>query len=215
MALLGDAALAMWWDMAPAMRAEFEHWHGVEHVPERLALPGFLRASRWADADGGPGVFVLYELAAPGDLASPAYLARLDAPTPWSVRLMPHHAHMVRCQSEVLASQGAATARHLLTLRWNDPQPGAAALVQGARSVQGVTGVHLLRHRPPAIAQTREQRLRGGGDGVADTIVLVGGYDLAPLRRVAAQAPAGAVVGCYTLSLARTREDVGRDGPGA
>ncbi|WP_349741034.1 hypothetical protein [Roseateles cavernae] len=33
---------------------EFEHWHSHEHFPERLALPGFLRALRWADAGGGP-----------------------------------------------------------------------------------------------------------------------------------------------------------------
>jgi len=59
MAMLGAAALAMWWDMAPDMRAEFEHWHTHEHFPERLALPGFMRASRWADAKGGDGFFVL------------------------------------------------------------------------------------------------------------------------------------------------------------
>jgi hypothetical protein len=39
MALLGRAALAMWWDMAPAMRDEFEEWHTREHFPQRLALP--------------------------------------------------------------------------------------------------------------------------------------------------------------------------------
>src|SRR4051812_11628779 len=116
MALLGQAALAMWWDMAPQRRAEFEHWHTHEHFPERLAIPGFLRASRWADAGGGPGFFVMYELASHAALASPEYLARLNAPTPWSVQLMPHHSNMVRSQCEVLASCGAAVGRHVLTL---------------------------------------------------------------------------------------------------
>ena len=50
MSLLGKACLAMWWDMAPDMRAEFEHWHSHEHFPERLAIPGFQRATR----DGNP-----------------------------------------------------------------------------------------------------------------------------------------------------------------
>src|SRR3954469_10684129 len=104
MAMLGSAALAMWWDMAPAMRDEFEHWHTHEHFPERLSLPGFLRASRWASATGGDGFFVMYELAEHGALASPEYLARLNAPTPWSRKLMPHHTNMVRSQCLVLES---------------------------------------------------------------------------------------------------------------
>ena len=71
MALLGKAALAMWWDMAPAARADFEHWHAHEHFSERLGIPGFQRASRWRAADGGEGVFVLYELEDHGVLSSP------------------------------------------------------------------------------------------------------------------------------------------------
>jgi hypothetical protein len=59
MALRGEGALAMWWDMAPEMRAEFEHWHTHEHFPERLGIPGFLRAARWADVQGD-GFFVMY-----------------------------------------------------------------------------------------------------------------------------------------------------------
>ena len=62
MSLLGDAALAMWWDMAPAIKSEFEDWHSHEHFPERLGVPGFRRASRWTCAEGGEGIFVLYEL---------------------------------------------------------------------------------------------------------------------------------------------------------
>ena len=116
MALLGEAALAMWWDMAPDMRAEFEHWHSHEHFPERLALPGFLRATRWAAADGGEGFFILYELQEHGALSSPEYLARLNAPTPWSTRLMPHHRNMVRSQCHVVATRGGAVARSRSTV---------------------------------------------------------------------------------------------------
>lgn len=38
MALLGQAALAMWWDMAPDMGAEFQRWPSQEHFRERLAI---------------------------------------------------------------------------------------------------------------------------------------------------------------------------------
>ena len=193
MALLGQAALAMWWDMAADMRAEFEHWHSHEHFPERLGIPGFRRASRWSSADGGEGFFVLYELAGHEVLSSPAYLARLNAPTPWSQRMMPHHRNMVRSQCRVLESRGAAVARHLLTIRLS-PVPArehelrsalhalAGALPQRA----GLSGMHVLRHENPAIAVTQEQKIRGLRDGAADWVVLLSAYDGERLREVAA-----------------------------
>ena len=46
MSLLGKAALAMWWDMSPDVNTEFQDWHSHEHFRERLAIPGFLRATR-------------------------------------------------------------------------------------------------------------------------------------------------------------------------
>lgn len=227
MALLGTAALAMWWDMAPAARADFEHWHAHEHFPERLAIPGFRRASRWRSADGGEGVFVLYELQDRAVLSSPAYLARLNAPTPWSTRLMPEHRHMVRSQCHVLESCGIGTGGHALTVRLS-PAPGrddalrsalrtlAAALAQRP----GLVGLHLLRHETPAIAQTTEQKVRGPADGVADWVLIASGYDGAAVQALASAelgeaslvtlgAAPGAQHGCYALACSATPGDIG------
>lgn len=226
MPLLGRAAVAMWWDMAPAHRAEFEHWHAHEHFPERLAIPGFERGSRWAQADGGNGFFVMYELASYETLTSPAYLARLNNPTPWSQKLMPHHSRMVRSQCRVLDSHGGGLAGAMLTVRLS-PQPGRAdALRQHLQAVlhalpqrPGVTAAHLLQTQtPPAAAVTTEQKIRGG-DGVADWIVLVAGYDADALAALAtdalgsaalgaADAQTGAVSGLYRLSSALTPADL-------
>src|SRR4030095_16438771 len=85
--------------------------------PERLGIPGFRRATRWTSAEGGEGIFVMYELENYEVLASPAYLERLNAPTPWSTRLMPDHRNMVRSQCRVLESRGINPARHALTIR--------------------------------------------------------------------------------------------------
>jgi len=46
-ALLGKAAVIIWNDVAPEGRDAFYAWHDKEHVPERLAIPGFLRGSRF------------------------------------------------------------------------------------------------------------------------------------------------------------------------
>ena len=230
MALLGQAALAMWWDMASAMRTEFEHWHSHQHFPERLGVPGFRRASRWRDSAGGEGFFVLYELEGFATLASPQYLARLNAPTPWSTRLMPHHRNMVRSQCHVWESGGAGVAGHALTIRLS-PRAGEDAVLRARLreaiaalvANQGVAGLHLLRHQTPAIGATTEQKIRGNADGFADWVMFVTGYDPAALDALrdgalsdAALAGWGAqpgtVRGRYTLAQSAVPEDV-RDVP--
>jgi len=193
MSLLGRAAIAMWWDISPEMKVEFEDWHSHEHLPERLAIAGFRRGSRWAAADGGPGFFVLYELDDHHTLSSPQYLERLNNPSPWSTQLMPHHRNMVRSLCRVIASEGAGMARAVLTLRLS-PAAGTSDrmrdfLVEQGRRIAaraGTTAAHLLRAEAPDIALTTEQRIRGGRDPSADWIFLAGGYDLAALQAVRA-----------------------------
>lgn len=227
MALMGQAALAMWWDIAPAKRGEFEDWHTHEHFPERMRIPGFHRGSRWSAVDGGEGFFVLYELAAYETLVSGAYLARLNAPTPWSTEMMPHHRHMVRSQCRVLESRGGALSRHALTVRLS-PAEGQGerlrahlgALAGSLSSRPGTTAGHLLQNQTPQIATTTEQQIRGGPDPAADWVFIACGYDRAALDAVAgaelspaalssAGAQAGAVHGLYALSHSNTAQDVG------
>jgi len=225
MAMRGTAALAMWWSMAEPMRREFEHWHSHEHFPERLRIPGFLRASRWLDADGGDGVLVLYELESHGVLSSPEYLARLNAPTPWSAALMPHHRGMVRAQCHVAASFGGVITRHAMTLRFTLDADRADAFVEPlltrmkrASAEAGVTGAHLLRHNTPPIAQTIEQAIRGGTDRPADRVLIVCGYTRDTLDAIARDlvADAAADDACirdgdwqaFTLSASATGDDV-------
>lgn len=215
MALLGSGALAMWWDIAPEMRAEFEDWHTHEHFPERMRVPGFRRGSRWADADGGEGFFILYEMESYATLTSPEYRAHLNAPTPWSTKMMPHHRNMVRSQCHVLESVGGALSRFMLTLRLSPADEAAlrTALRDLAATIanrRGIASGHLLRTETPALAQTTEQRIRGG-DAAADWIFLSAGYDrdaLEDLARnelgeaalIASGAKPGALRGLYTLS---------------
>ena len=151
MSLLGKAALAMWWDMSISRRSEFEHWHTHEHFPERLGIPGFRRATRWTSADGEEGIFVMYELDDYEVLASPPYLARLNAPTAWSTRLMPEHRNMVRAQCRVVESGGINTARHGLTMRLSpaagrDDQLRAAIhlMTEHIPLQAGLAGLHLV-----------------------------------------------------------------------
>jgi len=224
MALLGQAVLAMWWDVAPESRAELEHWHAHEHFPERLALPGFRRASRWTAADGGDGFFVMYELEDHAVLASAPYVARLNAPSPWSTRMMPLHRGMVRTQCKVLQSQGAVTARYALTIRLSPQdaealQRGLGELAAAVVQRPGLVGLHLLHHEAPALAATTEQQIRGYADRAADWVIVACGYDLAALRSLDASelgeaalqtmgAAPGTVRQCYGLAYSATPPDI-------
>ncbi len=78
----------------PASRdeEEFNAWYDTEHLPERLAIPGFISARRWVDPEAKPGegkYLATYELDRPGVLDTPEYLKHVgDGFTPWSKRVL-------------------------------------------------------------------------------------------------------------------------------
>jgi len=225
MALLGAAVLAMWWNVPAEARAEFEDWHAHEHIPERLGIPGFRRASRWSSLDRQGGVFVMYELESYDVLSSTAYLEHLNAPTPWSTKMMPHHHGMVRSQCRVLETCGGAVAACALTVRISpaagrdvELRAAIASLVVPLATLPGLTGVHLVRHEKPPIAATTEQKIRGN-DREADWVIVATGYDSKALEALSADefgeaslvnagSSPGSERGLYGLAYSATPVDI-------
>ncbi len=226
MSLLGKAAVAMWWTIRPEQRSEFGDWHSHEHFPERMSIPGFLRGSRWTSTLDAEGFFVLYELERHETLTSKGYLDRLNAPTPWSTKMMPHHLNMVRSQCRVAASFGGGVATSLATIRLSaetgQEESLKTALVAALRdlaSKPGLTGAHLLMtDTPKTSSPTTEQQIRGS-DAVADWAVLLSGYDpetvqetvsnalsISELRNMGARSET--MMGRYTLAFTMTSQDV-------
>jgi hypothetical protein len=204
-----SAAVAIWCDVAPGIRDEFDDWHTREHMPERLALPGLLRGSRWVSADGGSGYFMLYEARNEAAITTGPYLDRLNDPTPWSRKMMPHHRNMVRSLCRVEASSGAGIGQALLTVRFSPGEEDVTKLLAGVASRKGMVAGRLLRNiaRPDA-PQTTEQRIRGG-DTAADWILLINGYSAEAVASFAAReltAVRGAVAGLYRLAYVLTKE---------
>jgi hypothetical protein len=184
--MLGKAAVAMWWDIAPEVRAEWEDWHTREHMPERLGIPGFLRGTRWIAESGQPSYFVLYEAERLATLTAGTYVERLNHPTPWSLKMMPHHRNMVRSLCEVRTTWGGGVPQTLATIRFSLAS-NLPKLPQG----QGLTGAHLLQSVPMAATpQTTEQKIRGG-DASADWVLLIGGYDTEAVKAAVAALPSG------------------------
>ena len=205
--MLGAAAVVIWCDVAPAVREEFDDWHAHEHMPERLAIAGFRRGSRWVAADGGSGYFMLYEVETPEVLTGAPYLERLNNPTPWSRKMMPHHRNMVRGLCRVEAAHGSALAQALATIRFpagHALEASLAARFAAYASSKGLVAAHLLRNIAHSPAQTTEQKLRGG-DQAPDRVALVIGYDFEAVAAARQElAVPGAVAATYRLAYART-----------
>ncbi|HEX6296323.1 MAG TPA: hypothetical protein VFZ74_07060 [Burkholderiales bacterium] len=177
--MLGNAAIAIWCQIDASLRAEHDAWHSGEHLPERLAIPGFLRGRRCRavnEAAEWP-YFILYEVRDASVMTSPAYLERLNSPTPWSRKIFAS-CRLSRTLCRVVESRGRGVGGMVLTLR----DPGEVPLLE-LLSLQGVTAAHRLeRDASVERPRTSEESLRaGGGDASVEGLLVVEGHDLGAL----------------------------------
>ena len=216
MPLLGQAAMLLTFDVADEAIAEHDDWHTHEHLPERMGIEGFLRGTRWVATGAGPRYAVLYEVERLATLSSPAYRERLEHPSPWTRRIMPHYRGMSRGFCAVECSRGAGMGHFALLVRFVPARAGdpsfaarlADDVVRPLPARLGLGSVHLLRGalRPE---MTAEQRLRGTDAGV-DWALLVTGYEhdavaalaLTELGPAALAAHGAAGVACATYRAA-------------
>jgi len=110
-------------DFTRVAEDEFNDWYDTEHIPERLAVPGFINAERWIGI-GNPKVSVaLYDLDSIGGLHSPPYLAvGGDNGSPWTKRVTNRTNLLIRMEGEQvkpgdkLAPVGDAAALLLISM---------------------------------------------------------------------------------------------------
>lgn len=199
--MLGNAAMLLFFDIAPEAIAEHDDWHTHEHLPERLSIPGFLRGTRWvALRPGQPRYFVIYEVADVGVLTSAAYLERLNTPTPWTQKMMPNYRGMTRGFCAVAGRAGLGLGNTALVARF---KPGGdpswlRELMPGLASRPGLGGCYLFESAAAA-PMTREQSIRGQDAGV-DWVLVATGYDaeaVSSLQRAALGELEGASFGLY------------------
>jgi hypothetical protein len=225
MSLAGKGAVAIWHDIAAEGRTAFYQWHGLEHMPERVGIAGFLRGRRYVSVDGNsPEYFNLYETESTATLTGADYLARLNDPTPWTVATAQHFRSVARSLCAVAGSQGEGQGGLIATFRYaiddvraqaHRQQVSDTALPQFAQ-LPGIAGAHLLIADEGASAvETAEKKLRREKNLIPRWIVLIESWgDLEPFTaqcRQFAQDPvfAGAlsapVVGVYRLQNCRAK----------
>ena len=185
MSLAGEGAVAIWHDIAPEGRAEFYAWHGEEHMPERVGIPGFLRGRRYVAIDADLEFFNLYEAQSVEVLKGQDYAARVNAPTPWTFSAVKHFRSVARAICRVAHTSGPAQGGLIATLRYDVPDNIASAhkaallrgLVPDLLATRGVAGVHLLTADAQASGiATAEQKARGVDNAVPRWVLLVEGW---------------------------------------
>jgi hypothetical protein len=227
MALYSNAAMIMFYDVAPGAVDDHDDWHTHEHIPERVSIPGFLRGSRWTAEEGGPRYMMMYEVAGVEVLTGAAYLERLNNPTPWTSRIMTQvRGSMVRGFCRLRASSGfgrggfIVSTRHSAAAGREDKlREWLAQALPGISSKPGIASCHLFEPaaRP---AMTREQSIRGK-DADASSVLLVSGYDRdrigavadgeLALERFQQHGAAESVRATYRLAFSLSKREVADD----
>ena len=158
-------------------------------MAERVGVKGFL-ATRVFRALGTDlrRFFILYELEAPEVLGGPDYLARLNAPTPWSQRIMPTLGNFVRGGGRQLAFKGTGQGGVIAALPLHDPpRADQARLVADLATLERIAAVRLFEtDQAKTSIQTREKTMRAHDHSFTGLLVIEG-LDQAAVRAAVEQ----------------------------
>lgn len=211
----GRGILAIWHGIRPDRVAETLSWYDREHHLERLAIPGFRSLRRYHAVEADRFLFIRYETDAAATLSSPDYLARLNAPTPWTMRSQPGFLDNVRSVCVRESRDGwaeggfAVTARLTSLADESEAAPDWQAAKPALLGLDGVVGAELWRaDRRASRLASGEKRLRGREDGYVDWAIVVHATSLDGARAardaIGTADPAGFAVetGIYYLAAA-------------
>lgn len=180
----GEGYLAIWSDLAPQDETDWAHWITREHAAERVGINGFL-ACRIFRALGVAvnRYFILYELDNENVVGSADYLARLNAPTPWSQKTMPRLGKFARGGGRIAAAAGIGQGGIVAPLRLQSaPSWDAAAIAADLASLDRIVAARvLLTDAAQTSIRTRERGMRGNDDSFA-MLVLIEGLDEPAVR---------------------------------
>ncbi|MFH5776267.1 hypothetical protein ACHFJ0_18670 [Paracoccus sp. NGMCC 1.201697] len=229
MGLKGGAFLAIWHDIAEGAHENYIEWHTREHMPERLSIPGFRTGKRLHDPDAARYVFgTIYAGEDVEVFRSPAYLERLNNPTPWTSDVAPSFQNFLRIACRRIAHAGLGDGGAMATIRFafsgvggeSGLEQGAAQpLVDAILSLPGVAAVHLgVARAEVSSVRTRETEIRSEmAEKGFDAVLLVEGSSRPGLvasvgraRDLALQTGllTGAEINLYDVAFTLTSEDM-------
>ncbi len=224
-----SAFLAIWNDVASDQEAAWLDWHTHEHMPERVCVDGFLVGRRYlALDDTGTRYFTLYEGSDLHVFDGPAYLERLNNPTPWTRRMSPAFRNFARGACQCSARRGRGETGALLAIRLDRAPATTAALDADAvadaltcDAVVTTVAIGVCDHAVTRVETAERSTRSGTADDIFAATILIEALD--PRALIACQERIGPIVAAhapdyritsscrYELSYRLSREDV----PGA
>jgi hypothetical protein len=154
-----------------------------EHSSERLGIEGFL-GCRIFRAEGTTinRYFILYDLATLDVVGGAQYLARLNAPTAWSQRIMPRLRNFARGGGQVLARAGIGQGGVLAVVPLQDGPSHPDEIATLMASIDRIAAAHILvTDAVQTSIATREKGMRSADESFA-ALLLVEGLDECSLR---------------------------------
>jgi hypothetical protein len=179
----GAGFLAIWSDVFSGNLTDYRHWLTREHTTERVTTKGFLgvRVFRAARADINR-FFILYELESPEVLDGPAYMARLNAPTPWSQRIMPLLGNFIRGGGVMATRTGRGEGSTIVALRIERLPPNPQFLADAIVASDGIAAVQIgVTDLARTSVPTVEKGMRKD-EGIFAGLVIIEALDEASLR---------------------------------
>ena len=150
-------------DYSPTQEDEFHDWYDLEHIPERLRVPGFVNCHRWLSDEHPKVAVATYDLTSPDVLHCPEYNAiGYDNASIWTKRVTKIAKRILRFTGEQLVPGTAAgpdEAKGLLVASMN-VDPAAEAEFQEWYNTEHLPFLSAV----PGVLAAR--RFQAGGEGV-------------------------------------------------
>ncbi len=185
MALLGKGALLNWGGVLPKHDLNYNLWHSLEHMPERMSVKGFLRAFRCVGLKGtndNDKYFMMYDVKSKDVLSSKQYLNRLNNPTVWTSKILSKYVYPSRAICEVIKSKSLANGLggFFVTIRYlsqNNDIKNFYNISDEIMSQNGIFSIHCFQSdKEISLIKTKEKLIRstqGNEDEIIDYAVVI------------------------------------------
>ena len=185
MALLGKGALLNWGGVLPKHDFDYNLWHSLEHMPERMSVKGFFRAFRCVGLKGtndNDKYFMMYDVKNKDILSSKQYLNRLNNPTDWTSKILSKYVYPSRAICEVIKTKSLTSglSGFFVTIRYlakNNEIKKFDNISDSIMSKNGIFSFHCFQSdKEISQLRTKEKVIRssqGNEDEIIDYAVVI------------------------------------------
>ena len=195
MALLGKGALLNWGGVLLKHDLDYNLWHSLEHMPERMSVKGFLRAFRCVGLKGtndNDKYFMMYDVKNKDILSSKQYLSRLNNPTDWTSKILSKYVCPSRAICEVIKtiSLTSGLCGFFVTIRYLAKSREIKKfynISDGIMSENGIFSIHCFQSdKKISLLKTKEKVIRsyqGKEDEIIDYAVVIECLDINKVKK--------------------------------